>query len=41
MGDFHSFAGFDQIMEWERKFMGEEELDKYRDSVGHQPHAAE
>ncbi|MDP6346618.1 MAG: isocitrate lyase/PEP mutase family protein [Alphaproteobacteria bacterium] len=41
MGDFHTFAGFDQIMEWEREFMGEEELAKYRDSVGHQPTAAE
>ena len=41
MGDFHTFAGFDQIMSWEREFMGEEELAKYRDSVGHQPKAAE
>ncbi len=41
MGDFHTFAGFDQIMAWEREFMGEDELAKYRDSVGHQPKAAE
>ncbi len=41
MGDFHTFAGFDQIMAWEREFMGEEELAKYGDSVGHQPKAAE
>lgn len=40
-GDFHTFAGFDQIMAWEKQFMGEEELSKYRDSVGHQPNAAE
>jgi len=41
IGDFHTFAGFDQIMEWEREFLGEEELAKYADSVGHQPKAAE
>jgi 2-methylisocitrate lyase-like PEP mutase family enzyme len=41
LGDFHTFAGFDQVMEWEKEFMGEEELDKYSDSVGHQPAAAE
>ena len=41
MGDFHTFAGFDQIMALEREFMGEEELAKYSDSVGHQPKAAE
>jgi 2-methylisocitrate lyase-like PEP mutase family enzyme len=37
VGDFHGFAGFDQVMEWEREFMGEEELAKYADSVGHRP----
>lgn len=37
MGDLHSFAGFDQVMAWEKEFMGEEELAKYSDSVGHQP----
>lgn len=37
MGDLHSFAGFDQVMAWEREFLGEEELAKYADSVGHQP----
>ncbi|MDP6707102.1 MAG: isocitrate lyase/PEP mutase family protein [Alphaproteobacteria bacterium] len=41
IGDFHTFAGFDEVMEWERRFMGEEELAKYGDSVGHQPKAAE
>ncbi len=41
IGDFHTFAGFDQVMEWEREFLGEEELAKYTDSVGHQPKAAE
>ncbi len=41
IGDFHTFAGFDQIMEWEREFLGEAELAKYADSVGHQPKAAE
>ena len=41
MGDFHTFAGFDQVMAWEREFMGEAELAKYADSVGHQPKAAE
>ncbi len=39
VGDFHGFAGFDQVMEWEREFMGEDELAKYADSVGHQPKA--
>jgi hypothetical protein len=41
MGDFHTFAGFDEIMELERKFMPQEELEKYDDSVGHRPQAAE
>ena len=41
IGDFHTFAGFDQIMAWEREFLGEVELAKYADSVGHQPKAAE
>ena len=41
IGDFHTFAGFDQVMEWEREFLGEEELAKYANSVGHQPKAAE
>ena len=37
MGDLHTFAGFDQVMAWEKEFMGEEELAKYADSIGHQP----
>ncbi|NKB55545.1 MAG: carboxyvinyl-carboxyphosphonate phosphorylmutase [Alphaproteobacteria bacterium] len=41
IGDFHTFAGFDQVMEWEREFLGEDALAKYADSVGHQPKAAE
>ena len=41
IGDFHTFAGFDEIMELERQFMPEEELGKYEDSVGHRPRAAE
>lgn len=40
VGDFHGFAGFDQVMEWEREFMGDDELAKYADSVGHQPRSA-
>ena len=39
LGDFHTFAGFDQIREWEEAFMVPEELEKYADSVGHQPAA--
>ena len=39
LGDFHTFAGFNQVMEWEREFLGEKELDKYADSVGHRPAA--
>ncbi len=37
MQDFHTVAGFNKIMEWEREYMGEEELVKYSDSIGHQP----
>ncbi len=37
MGDLHTFAGFDQVMAWEKAFLGEEELEKYADSIGHQP----
>ena len=39
LGDFHTFAGFNEVMEWEREFLGEEELEKYSDSVGHRPAA--
>ena len=39
LGDFHTFAGFDQVLEWEREFMGESELAKYEGTVGHQPAA--
>lgn len=41
LGDFHTFAGFDQVQEWEKEFMGEEELRKYEGTIGHQPAAAE
>lgn len=41
LGDFHTFAGFNEVMDLERRFLGEEELDKYEDSVGHRPAAAE
>jgi len=37
VGDFHTFAGFDQIMKWEEAYMDEAELEKYQDSVGFQP----
>jgi 2-methylisocitrate lyase-like PEP mutase family enzyme len=37
LGDLHTFAGFDQIRAWEEEYLPAEELDKYADSVGHQP----
>jgi len=37
VGDFHTFAGFDQIREWEQAYMDPAELAKYAGSVGHQP----
>jgi 2-methylisocitrate lyase-like PEP mutase family enzyme len=37
LGDLHTFAGFDQIREWERQYLGEEAMKKYADSVGHVP----
>jgi 2-methylisocitrate lyase-like PEP mutase family enzyme len=37
LGDLHTFAGFDRIRAWEEAFLPPEELDKYGDSVGHQP----
>jgi len=37
LGDLHTFAGFDQIRAWEEAFLPVEQLDKYDDSVGHQP----
>ena len=40
MGDLHTFAGFDQVRQWEEAFLPPEELDKYAGSVGHQPGAA-
>ena len=37
VGDFHTFAGFNQIREWEEAYLEPETLAKYADSVGHQP----
>src|SRR5262249_26938614 len=37
LGDVHTFAGFDQIRQWEEAFLPSSELAKYADSVGHQP----
>ena len=37
LGDLHTFAGFNEIREWENAFLPAEQLDKYADSVGHQP----
>jgi 2-methylisocitrate lyase-like PEP mutase family enzyme len=37
LSDIHTFAGFDQIRRWEEAYLPAEELDKYADSVGHQP----
>jgi 2-methylisocitrate lyase-like PEP mutase family enzyme len=37
LGDLHAFAGFDQVRAWEEAFLPPEELEKYADSVGHQP----
>ena len=37
LGDLHTFAGFDEIRAAEDKFLPLEQLDKYADSIGHQP----
>lgn len=37
LGDLHTFAGFDQVRQWEREYLGEEAMKKYADSVGHLP----
>jgi 2-methylisocitrate lyase-like PEP mutase family enzyme len=37
LGDLHTFAGFDRIREWEEAFLPAAALEKYGDSVGHQP----
>ena len=37
LGDFHTFAGFGQIKEWEEAYMDTTELAKYNDSIGYQP----
>ena len=41
VGDSHTFTGFDEIMELEKEFMPDDELEKYDGSVGHRPQAAE
>ncbi|NKC16720.1 MAG: carboxyvinyl-carboxyphosphonate phosphorylmutase [Gammaproteobacteria bacterium] len=41
LGDFHTFAGFNRVREWEEAYLEPEQLAKYADSVGHQPKAAE
>ena len=37
VGDFHTFAGFNQIKDWEEAYLAKDELDKYANSLGHQP----
>lgn len=37
LGDLHTFAGFDMIRACEDAFLPAEQLDKYDDSIGHQP----
>jgi 2-methylisocitrate lyase-like PEP mutase family enzyme len=37
LGDLHTFAGFDQVREWEKEYLGEDAMKKYADSVGHIP----
>ena len=37
LGDVHTFAGFDDIRALEDAYLPAEQLDKYADSVGHQP----
>jgi 2-methylisocitrate lyase-like PEP mutase family enzyme len=37
LGDLHTFAGFDEVRAWEEAFLPLEDLEKYDDSVGHQP----
>jgi 2-methylisocitrate lyase-like PEP mutase family enzyme len=37
LGNVHQFAGFDRVRAWEEAYLPPEELEKYEDSVGHQP----
>ena len=37
VGDFHTFAGFNQIKDWEEAYLSEDDLEKYTSSIGHQP----
>jgi 2-methylisocitrate lyase-like PEP mutase family enzyme len=37
LADLHTFAGFDQVRAWEEAYLPAEDLEKYEDSVGHQP----
>jgi 2-methylisocitrate lyase-like PEP mutase family enzyme len=41
LGDLHTFAGFDRIRAWEKKYLGEEAMQKYADSIGHMPRKEE
>ena len=34
VGSFHEFAGFPEVIEWERQYLPDEEQDKYEDSLG-------
>jgi 2-methylisocitrate lyase-like PEP mutase family enzyme len=37
LGDLHTFAGFDQVRDWEERFLPPEELEKYEGTIGHRP----
>jgi 2-methylisocitrate lyase-like PEP mutase family enzyme len=37
IGDYHTFAGFDRIREWEQAYLPPEEQGKYEGTVGHMP----
>lgn len=37
IGDFHTFAGFDQVKAWEQLYLDPDEQGKYEGTVGHQP----
>jgi len=40
LGDYHTFAGFDKIREWENTYLPADEMEKYEGTVGHIPAAA-
>ncbi|NMB41802.1 MAG: hypothetical protein GX996_07690 [Firmicutes bacterium] len=37
LGDMYQFIGFPQIKQLEEKYLPQEELEKYKDSIGFQP----